>query len=251
MAREENTTVVTACANCPLGGRTGLLAHVPGRTNLIQKFKRGEFTLDRGVSMFEEGESHRGLYTLLDGALMRYRPAPEGTRQIVNIMFPGDLIGIQGLHDEPFQHVVEALMPVRLCRFDSRDLDALIGSDPGLGHDLVWMAAKEESALESHLVALGKRRATKRIAYLASFILDRSFETGLSPSPSAVQLPITQAQIADMLGLSHVHCNRSIQQLRAEGLVRWDQSGLATDNLELLRDHADYVRPFRSPRPYL
>lgn len=251
MARERAQTTLTACAQCRLGQLPGLNTQSDERARLIQQFKRGEFELDRGARMFEEGKPHPGFYTILAGALLRYRNAPDGGRQIVNVMFPGDIAGLQGLRGQPFQHVVEAILPVRLCRFDRRDLDGLIAADAHLGHDMIWIAAKEESALESHLVTLGRRRASMRIAYLACFLLDRSYETGLSAGPTETPLPVTQAQIADMLGLSHVHANRSLQKLRAEGLVEWDQRHIATHDLEALRAFAGYERPYLSPRPYV
>ena len=155
------------CRQCPLAACPGLRPHSEEELPHIQRFKIGEVSLERGEILIEQEVTRGGLFTLLEGIMMRYRSLPDGRRQVVNFMFPGDLIGLQGAFGEPASHSVEALLPARLCVFDSAKFFTLITAQPTLGYDITWLAAKEETALEEHLVALGRRSAKERVAYLA------------------------------------------------------------------------------------
>ena len=150
------------CRQCPLAACPGLRPHEPEEIPHIERFKIGEVKLARGELLIEQDITRGGLYTLLDGVMMRYRSLEDGRRQIVNIVFPGDLVGLQGAFGEPASHSVEALLPSRLCVFDSANYYDLIVAQPSLGYDITWLAAKEELALEEHLVALGRRSAKER-----------------------------------------------------------------------------------------
>jgi len=142
-------------------------------------------------------------------------------------MFPGDLVGLQGAFAEPAGHTIEALLPTRVCDFSRGDFHALIVEHPHLGYDLTWLAAKEERALEEHIVSLGQRTARERVAHLAVWLLDRALATGMAEDDHTVALPITQSQVADMLGLSLVHTNRTIKALERSGEVVWRSGSIA------------------------
>ena len=129
----------------------------------------------------------------------------------------------------------------------------LIARFPRFAYDVIWLAAKEESALESHLVALGKRNAHERVAYLALYLVQRGIMTGLADTNGQARLdiPVTQRQIADMLGLSLVHTNRTMQALRKSNLLHWDSEGITIENMDAACDYAKFDGLDSEPRPYL
>lgn len=239
------------CRECPLRACPGLEEHDPQEIPHIQRFKMGEIQLDRGELLIEQGVAMTRLHTLLDGIMMRYRTLEDGRRQIVNFMFPGDLIGLQGAFGDPPHHSVEALLPARLCVFDSARYFELIVVKPSLGYDITWLAAKEETALEEHLVALGRRSARERVAYLAVWLLERARATCLADRHNRLEVAITQAQIADMLGLSLVHTNRTIKTLERMGLVMWRQGSIEVPDLAAAAEFAHCDKAKERPRPYL
>ncbi len=239
-----------ACAECPLGQCTGLRPLNPVQLEWMQAFKQGELKIDRGAEVLVQGLRSAHVYTLLDGVLMRYKLLEDGRRQIVNFMFPGDLVGLQAAMGEPLSHSVEALTPATLCIFSRERFPEFIGKNADLAYDVVWLASKEEQALEDHLVALGQRSASERIAYLAVFLVQRAMETGMARG-TTVALSITQTQIADMLGLSLVHTNRTMQTLRSANLIGWTQSEIHVADLDAARDFARYDAPITASRPYL
>ena len=239
------------CINCPLCECPGLRPLQPEQLEYMDGFKDGEVALGRGEFLIEEGERHSRLYTVLSGVMIKSRSLDDGRRQIVNFIFPGDLVGLQGAFDEPSSHTIEALLEARLCRFSRGDFAELIRRHPRLGYDLTWLAAKEERALEEHIVSLGQRSAKERLTYLAVWLLDRALATGIANEGNQLRLPITQTQIADMLGLSLVHTNRTIKQLENDGLVEWKPRELCVPDMDRAADYAQFDRPQSGVRPYI
>lgn len=239
------------CRECPLAACLGLRPHSPEEIPYIQGFKMGEIRLERGETLIEQDVSRGGLYTLLGGMMMRYRMLADGRRQIVNFMFPGDLIGLEGTFGEVAGHSAEALRPARLCVFDTPRFFDLIAAQPSLAYDITWLAAKEETALEEHLVALGRRSAIERVAYLAVWLLERARGTCIADGHGRLEVSITQAQIADMLGLSLVHTNRTIKALERSGLVLWRQNAIEVPDRAAAAEFAHWDESSERPRPYL
>lgn len=239
------------CRQCPLAGRPGLRPHRDEEIPHIERFKTGEVKLVRGEVLIEQDVTRGGLFTVLDGVMMRYRSLEDGRRQIVNFMFPGDLVGLQGAFGEPATHSVEALLPTRLCVFDHQRYYDLIVAQPSLGYDITWLAAKEETALEEHIVALGRRLARERVAYLAVWLLQRARGTCMAGNHNRLEVTITQSQIADMLGLSLVHTNRTIKALERSGLVIWRQGAITVPDLAAAAEAAHFDNAHERQRPFL
>jgi CRP/FNR family transcriptional regulator, anaerobic regulatory protein len=240
-----------ACPRCPLQKCSGLRPLEPRQRDYMQAFKRGEVLVERLGAVVRQGQPLNHLYTVLEGVLIRYRELDDGRRQIVNFMFPGDLIGLQGAFDEAPTHSVEALLPARLCVFDQSGFAELIGTHPRLGYDLTWLAAKEETALEEHIVALGRRSAKERVTYLAVWLLDRAIGVGMVDKDNRLALPIKQTQIADMLGLSLVHTNRTIKSLARNGLVEWKPGEICVADLDAASEYAQFDRHVGQRRPFI
>lgn len=238
------------CALCPLAACDGLRPLDPAQVAYMERFKQGELSIDRGTQVLVQGQRSAHVFTVLEGVLIRFKLLEDGRRQIVNFMFPGDLVGLQAAMGEPLAHGVEALTGARLCVFARDRFSELIHHHPELGYDVIWLAAKEEAALEEHLVALGQRTARERIAYLAVFLVQRAIETGLAQGNS-ITLTVTQTQIADMLGLSLVHTNRTLQTLRQSNLIMWNLSEIHIADMDAAREYARFDHPQNTRRPYL
>ncbi|WP_454597502.1 Crp/Fnr family transcriptional regulator [Qipengyuania sp. SM2507] len=240
-----------SCRACPLQNCPGLRPLEERQLDYMQAFKQGEVRVERLETVVRQGEALRGLYTVLEGVLIRFRELEDGRRQIVNFMFPGDLIGLQGAFEEPSSHSVAALLPARLCVFEQSGFRELISRHPGLGYDLTWLAAKEETALEEHMVAVGRRSAKERVSYLAVWLLDRAIGVGMVDADNRLALPIKQAQIADMLGLSLVHTNRTIKSLARDGLVEWKPGEICVADLDAASEYAQFERHIGQRRPFI
>jgi CRP/FNR family transcriptional regulator len=238
------------CFECPLEPCPGLQQPSLDLRRWIATFRLGEANYVRGEQIFSQGSRPQYLYTVISGVLMRTRLLEDGRRQIINFMFPGDFIGLQAALDGEMSHSVEALTSVTLCAFTRARFFELAAQQPQLSFDLTWLGAHEEAALEEHIVSLGQRNARERMVALAVFLVQRGLDTGLAPG-GVLPLTVTQGQIADMLGLSLVHTNRSLQALRRLGLVDWTLAAIRIPDMAEARRFAQLDEPSASPRPYI
>jgi CRP-like cAMP-binding protein len=220
----------------------------PSELEFVSRFKTGELTVDKGATVLVEGAHSAHLYTVLTGWGFRYKLLRDGRRQILNYTMPGDLIGLQaGLLGE-MQHSVEALTPMLLCVFERDQLKELYRNHPGLAYDITWIAAREEQMLDENLLSIGRRTALERAAYLIAFIASRAASVGLTDTKNS-EIPITQQHVADTLGLSLVHTNKTIRKLANRGLLRWRDRGCAVLDLQGLIQAAGWEGLQETKRP--
>ena len=118
------------------------------------------------------------------------------------------------------QHSVEALTDMTLCVFPREKLWSLYRDYPTLAFDITWLAAREEQILDDHLLSVGRRTSIERIAYLLLHLFERAEQAGLCKD-NAAQFPFTQQHLADTLGMSLVHTNKTLKRLMATKTVRW------------------------------
>ena len=183
----------------------------------VSKFKKGELHVDKGATVLIEGNRSEHLYTVLDGWGFRYKLLHDGRRQILNYVVPGDLIGLQASLMGEMQHSVEALSPMLLCIFERDEVHTLYRNHPGLAFDITWLASREEQMLDENLLSIGRRTALERAAYLISFIWTRAEKVKLIWADA--RIPLTQLHVADTLGLSLVHTNKTLRKLVSRRLI--------------------------------
>lgn len=239
------------CERCPLRRRPGFRDFTPEELAFVSSFKIGELLADPGMSIMVEGERNPQLYTVLSGWGFRYKILEDGRRQILNYALPGDLVGLQGNIMVEMQHSVEALTKMTLCMFERDRLPTLFQNHPSLAYDITWLAAREESMLDEHILSIGRRTARERAAYLLAFLDARAKATGAAPADKPAPLPLTQQHVADTLGLSLVHTNKTLRKLVDQGLVRWLDRGCEVRNREGLYQVAEWRPPAEGRRPFI
>ncbi|MHB2267046.1 Crp/Fnr family transcriptional regulator [Aliihoeflea sp. PC F10.4] len=239
------------CEKCPLHARQIFRHFTKSELEFVSRFKKGELTVDRGATILAEGTRNPHLYTVLQGWSFRYKMLADGRRQIVNYAMPGDLLGLQGTMLGEMEHSVEALSPMVLCVFERSELLSLYEQHPDLAYDITWIASREECMLDENLLSIGRRNAMERLAYLIAFILRRAEGTGLHGQKAPLEIPITQQHVADTLGLSLVHTNKTIRKLAERELLQWRDRGCTVLDLEGLErvagwtgDQSNISRPF-------
>ncbi|RUT34895.1 Crp/Fnr family transcriptional regulator [Arsenicitalea aurantiaca] len=253
--RAESVTLPTPtrripCERCPLRLLPHFRPFTKTELDFVSQFKRGELVAEAGSIILSEGAHSAHLYTVLSGWAFRYKTLEDGRRQILNYLLPGDLMGLQGSVIGEMQHSIEALSPVVLCVFERDRLDELFASHPGLGFDITWLAAREERMLDENLLSVGRRTAFERAAYLVAFIHQRASVLGLSGN-SRLVIPITQQHVADTLGLSIVHTNKTLKKLSDRGLIRWHDRACEVLDIEGLRAAAGWTEPPEGVRPLI
>src|SRR5215510_13518153 len=210
----------TPCDQCALRRRPALREFSPEELAFVKSFKVDELRVDAGASFLREGTRSEYLYTVLTGWAFRYKMLDDGRRQILNYALPADMVGLQGALMNEMEHSVEALTPLVLCVFPRAKLWDLYSRLPSLAFDITWLAAREEQLIDENLVSLGRRTALERAAYLLLHLYVRAEECGLVKNGS-IQFPFTQQHLADTLGMSLVHTNKTLRRLYISKAIRW------------------------------
>lgn len=206
------------CSDCPIRKLGSFRKFENSELDFISSFKTGELRADPGASILVEESHSAHLFTVLSGWAFRYKTLEDGRRQILNFALPGDLLGLQGSVEGEMQHSVEALTPMTLCVFEKQRLHEVFTQQPELAFDVTWIASREERILDEHLLSVGRRTALERAAYLLAFLHQRAIASGVTPNR---WLPVNQQHVADTLGLSTVHTNKTLRKLANRDMIRW------------------------------
>lgn len=238
------------CETCPLRAMAAFEDLSTDELRFMQKFKVGELVVDPGTPILMEGSNAPQLYTVLKGMGLRYKTLPEGRRQVISFVFPGDFIGLQAGLMREMGHGVEASTAMTLCVFDRAELWGLFKNHPERAFDLTWLAANEEHFLGETLSTVGQRNATEAVAWALVRMFLRASRQNLVKG-SVMKLPFRQQDLADALGLSLVHTNKTLARLRERQLARWSDGELQINNLEALAELAQVDLETPVVRPLL
>ncbi|MET0311329.1 MAG: Crp/Fnr family transcriptional regulator [Burkholderiaceae bacterium] len=234
-----------ACADCRLRATGAFTPVTPEQLAFIQSMRSDTVRVEAGRTLLPEYRSGDKLYTLYDGWAFRYKTLSDGRRQILNFLLPGDFIGLQEEFADGHGHGVDAVTDISLCVFPTEKLWDLFRTHPKLGYDVTWLAAREEDMIDESLLTAGRRSAIERVAMLLIHLYRRAERVGLAVD-GAIKFPFTQEHIADALGLSLVHTNKTLRRLHHLGLHQIREGQLRLLNAQALESIGDYsLRPLR------
>ncbi|HUC49747.1 MAG TPA: Crp/Fnr family transcriptional regulator [Xanthobacteraceae bacterium] len=226
----------------------GLFKRVTGEELAwIQEIKSGHVEIAAGTEIIRIGDDAPEVYTLYAGWAFRYKMLPDGRRQILAFMLPGDLLGLQAAMFDSALFGIEALTDVQLCILPRKKLWLLFGRMPGLAFDIAWLGSRSESFVDENLTSVGRRTAAERVAALIVTLYKRAKVLGMVEN-EAFAFPLTQQHIADALGLSLVHTNKTMAKLRRMGMFKQHNGTMTLTNprvLERVAQHFDDEVPQR------
>jgi CRP-like cAMP-binding protein len=238
------------CYECALRA-CGLFKPVdPGELSSINDMKREHLLLPAGAEVVRAGDDNPELYTLYSGWAFRFKTLPDGRRQILNFLLPGDLLGLQAAMFDAALYGIEALTEVQLCVLPRRKVWALFGEMPGLAFDVTWLGSREEGIVDENLTSVGRRSATERVAALLVSLYKRVKALGLV-ADETLTFPLTQQHIADALGLSLVHTNKTLARLRRMGMFTRANGTITLSNPRVLERVAQYFDEELPRRPLI
>lgn len=188
--------------------------------------------------IIREGDAPRDVHLVTSGLACRYKLLDSGRRQIVAFLVPGDFCDMNVFILKQMDHTIATLSPVRMaCLSPDQIMDLM--SHPGISRAM-WMATLvDESILREWVTNIGQRSATSRLAHLFCEMLLRMTNVGLTDALQ-YQLPITQTELAEALGISTVHVNRSLHALRVSGLVEFRSKKVVIRDLAGLKKEAGF-----------
>lgn len=238
------------CLACPLRLRPAFKDKSDDEVRFIQAMKIDHRHLPAGSDIIHPTQEDAELYTLFSGWAFRYKSLPDGRRQILNFLLPGDLVGLQASLLSAAQHGIEALTDVELCVFPRKRLWDLFVRMPSLAYEVAWLGSREECLIDENLTSVGQRSASERIAALLISLYRRADALGLV-SGNSFLFPLSRQQMADALGLSLVHTSKTWSRLRRAGLFSISDGRLTLLNPRLTARMASIYEQERHPRPLI
>ena len=205
---------------------TGHEEHFPARADIVT-----------------EGMAPRSVFVVMEGVAVRYRLLPDGGRQVMTFLIPGDLCDYHVFLLRAMDHSIGTLTPVRIAPIPLDGLMDTFARRPRISAALWWSSMQEEAMLRERIVSLGRRDARGRIAYLLCELLWRHAAVGLADS-GRFRLPLTQVELADTLGLTPVHVNKILKEFRARGLIAMEHKVLDVLDAEGLRAIAAFNKGY-------
>ncbi len=191
------------------------------------------------VDIIREGDKPTHSTVLLEGLVCRYRTLDDGARQIMAFHTAGDWPDLHSYFLSVMDHSLEAMSPCRVAQISHPVLRDLIETHPRLAQ-LLWRETMTDSAIfREWVVNLGARDAHRRTAHLFCELQTKLRVIGLADE-EGFELPLTQGDLADAIGVSTVHINRVLQQLKREGLVTYGRGYIAIHDWEQLQAVAGF-----------
>jgi CRP-like cAMP-binding protein len=193
-----------------------------------------------GEYVLREGARFGGLHVVLKGWMLAYKSLEDGRRQITRIILPGDTYGMGWHHLAVARCSVITVTPCDHAVLEQAQLDRLLQGNASLERALHVADAIGAAIQEEWLLSLGRRTALERVSYLVCEVHDRLQAAGLANGASC-DFPITQMDLADATGLSIVHVNRVLQELRSAGLISLRSRVVHLHQIRELREIAAYT----------
>ncbi len=211
-------------------------------TVLSDRYRRRR-TFAAGQDMILEGQPDRAAYILAEGWVCSYKLLPDGGRQVVDIQIPGDFLGLRSVLFRTADHNIEPITSVEASEVLASDLLNAFTRTPRLATAVLWAASRDEAMVVEHLVGLGRRNALERTAHFLLELGARLKLVGLG-TDKGYDCPLSQYMLSDALGLSAVHVNRVLRQLREMGLLTFQKSRVTFDDFAGLIALADFDKAY-------
>jgi CRP-like cAMP-binding protein len=242
-----SSTLVRAAAKAPIFAPTTL----PQRSDLVPR-DNGLRARTRGVRSVKfpkardvvvSGVHNDCIYFNHDGWLARYKILRKGSRQIMDFILPGQVFGLPAcvFQIAPYSVLTITAATVSAIPFDA--VDNVFERDPALAKTLLWSAVQDAAILGEHLVDTGRRSAYERVSHLLLELFVRVNRTQMA-GEMTLSIPLTQELIADALGLTAVHVNRTLRALRADRLIAVNGRAITIVNFEALALLSDFEKSY-------
>ncbi len=186
-----------------------------------------------------EGDRVSRSCLLIEGFACRYKTTAEGKRQILSFHIPGEIPDLQSLHLHTMDHSLQTITRAKVGFITHADLTDLCARQPRLA-GVLWRETLIDAAIfREWVINIGQREAYPRACHLLCELLTRMRAVGLAQDHSC-ELPITQTELADALGITNVHANRTLQEIRAAGLIRLQKNTLTALDWEGLKKAGEF-----------
>jgi CRP-like cAMP-binding protein len=204
-----------------------------------------------GRTIVRTGTTLSASTLLIEGIVCRYKDLSDGQRQIMELHVTGDFVDLHGFLLKQLDHNVGAMTPVRVASVPHDALRGITETHPHLGR-MLWFSTLLDAAIHREkILSIGRRSAMARIAHIFCELAVRLRTVGLADD-EGYELPLTQADLADVTGLTSVHVNRMLKKLRDEDLLTFRGGTVTIGDWDRLQRMAEfdptYLHLERQPR---
>jgi CRP-like cAMP-binding protein len=225
---------ILSMADSPLARKLGAFVALSElELSVLQRFHQRRKTFDTGRDLVLQGQLGHSAYILAEGWVCSYKLLPGGSRQIVDFQIPGDFLGLRSVLFRTSDHNIEAMTRIEVSEVTGADLMDAFAKTPRLATAVLWAASRDEAMVVEHLVGIGRRSALERTAHFLLELGARLKLVGMA-SKEGYACPLSQYLLADALGLSAVHLNRVLRQLREKGLLTFRNGEVVFDDFNRL-----------------
>lgn len=215
-----------------------VLAALPFRTRDIPENR----------DVVREGDRPTECCLVLQGLVARYKLVADGRRQILSFHFPGDLPDMQGLNLDVMDHSLTALTPARVAYIPHESIRRIMATHTRVRHALIKYALIDGAIYREWIANVGRRTALERVAHTFCECYVRMRALGLVKD-GEFDLPLTQSELGDATGISNVHVNRTLQEMRRMNLISTSGNHHSILDWPLLRETADFRPDYLHLRP--
>lgn len=205
----------------------------------LKSLTRTAIEVEANQDLIREGDNPEIVHLVMEGLAVRYKWTFEGRRHIFAYMIPGDFCDLHVALLRRMDHSIRTVTPCRVVKLLPATIIEMTDRRPSLARALWMCSLVDEATLREWLVNIGQRSASQRIAHLFCELHMRMEAVGLTANGS-FELPLTQEEIADTMGLSNVHVNRSLKDLRQANLVTLRNETIAIPDVEKLKDYSSF-----------
>lgn len=199
-----------------LGAATARSRHYAARQDLIR-----------------EGDRPGPVFVMIEGWACRYKVLPSGSRQVLAFLMPGDACDLHiGLLAE-MDHSIQTITPARVATIERLEMDALMERHPRIARAMYISQLVDEGTMRAWITSMGRRTSTERVAHLMCELYLRARNIGLTGETS-LSLPLSQILLADALGMTAVHINRVLKELRLKGAMELRRGSLDVIDPDLI-----------------
>ncbi|MDB5693253.1 MAG: Crp/Fnr family transcriptional regulator [Alphaproteobacteria bacterium] len=200
----------------------------------------GENAREMGArrNIIREGERPDHVHLIVEGWAARYKLLPDGARQITAFLIPGDFCDLHITILREMDHSIATLTRAKVA-YIPRDRMETLSARPGIARALWWATLVDEAVLRSWIVNIGRRDAYEAIGHLMCELYVRMKNVGLTHDHS-YELPLTQEEVGDALGITPVHVNRVLQRMRSEGLISFARGALTIHDYQALENASGF-----------
>lgn len=206
---------------------------------LLAKACRNVRDVPAGHHLIMEGDKPDPVFVILEGWACGYKILPDGGRQILAFMLPGDFCDIHIAVLRAFDHSIVTITAAKVATLPRAQMEALVEAGPTISRAFWWSQLVDQSVLRAWIVSMGRRTAKERVAHLMCELYIRMRNIGLA-TDDRCEMPLTQIVIADAVGLTPVHVNRVLKALRLEKVMELSSGSLTISDPVRLAEIAGF-----------